>query len=224
MLVKDCMTRHPIMIAPEIPATEAQHIMAENKVRHVPVVGDGKRLLGLITRQRLALKPDTLASLDVWEISRYLTNLNVQQLMVKAENVHTIGPDRTVERAARMLADHKIGALPVLEDDDVVIGMLSEVDLLRSFQEMLGLPTDGVRVTIRMPDVRDPNQPSEFAKLMAVVAEKGWGVMGVGTFPSPRKPGHYDAVLKIPNASIAEVRDALSKIPGQEIIDAREVV
>jgi len=222
MLVKDCMTRHPIMIAPETPATEAQKIMGENKVRHLPVVGDGKRLMGLITRQRLDLKPDTLASLDVWEISRYLADLSVKQLMVKAENVHTIEPDRTIERAARMMADHKIGGLPVI-DDDVVVGVLSEVDLLRSFQEMLGLPAEGVRVTIRMPDVRQPNQPSEFSKLMAVVAEQGWGVMGVGTFPSPRKPGYYDAVLKIPNATLAEVKDALSKIPGQEIVDAREV-
>jgi acetoin utilization protein AcuB len=212
------------MIAPETPATEAQKIMAENKVRHIPVVGDGKRLLGLITRQRLALKPDTLASLDVWEISRYLADLSVKQLMVKADNVQTIEPDRTIERAARMMADHKVGGLPVIEEGDVVVGVLSEVDLLRSFQEMLGLPAEGVRVTIRMSDVRQPDQPSEFSKLMAAVAEKGWGVMGVGTFPSPRNPGHYDAVLKIPNASLAEVKDALSKIPGQEIVDIREVV
>lgn len=53
MLVKNCMTRHPIMIAPEKLASEAQKIMAENNVRHLPVVGDGKRLLGLITRERL---------------------------------------------------------------------------------------------------------------------------------------------------------------------------
>jgi acetoin utilization protein AcuB len=211
------------MIPPSTPAAEAQKIMAENKVRHLPVVGDGKRLLGLITRERLALKPDTLASLDVWEITRYLANLTVEQLMLKAGEVYTIEPDRTVERAARTLADYKIGALPVIEEG-IVVGILTEVDLLRSFQEMLGLPAQGVRVTVRMPDVRKPGQPSEFSKLMAALAEQGWGVMGIGTFPSPRHPGFYDAVIKIPNAGVDEVRGALGKIPGQEVIDVREGV
>ena len=41
MLVKDCMTRHPILISPEAAATEAEKILAENRVRHLPVVGDG---------------------------------------------------------------------------------------------------------------------------------------------------------------------------------------
>lgn len=62
MLVKDRMTRHPILISPTTLATEAQNIMAENNIRHLPVAGDGKRLLGLITRQQLAMKPDDLGT------------------------------------------------------------------------------------------------------------------------------------------------------------------
>ncbi len=85
MLVKDCMTRHPIMVSPEVPAADAEKLMAENHVRHLPVIGDGKRLLGLLTRQRLALKPDAMASLNVWEISRFLSNLSVSDLMLKAD-------------------------------------------------------------------------------------------------------------------------------------------
>lgn len=218
MLVKDCMTRHPIMIAPETPATEAQKIMGENKVRHLPVVGDGKRLMGLITRQRLALKPDTLASLDIWEISRYLANLTAEKLMLKFNEVSTIEPDRTIESAARVMSDHKVGCLPVIEDGDVVIGMLSEVDLLRSFQEMLGLPAEGVRVTVRMP-----NKEGEFAKLTSTIAANGMGIMGIGSFPSPRQPGYYDMVLKIPAVSIDKVREVLNSVPDQEIIDIRGV-
>ena len=74
MLVKDYMTRHPIMIAPDTPAVDAQNLMIENNVRHLPVVGDGKRLLGLITRERLRVPPTDLGSLNVWEISRFRNN------------------------------------------------------------------------------------------------------------------------------------------------------
>ena len=115
MLVKDCMTRHPVMIAPTAPAAEAQKLMAENRIRHLPVVGDGKRLEGLITRQCLRLRPDTLSSLNVWEISRHLSNLNVKKLMLPLKEVHIIEPNKTVERAARVFSDNKIGCLPVVE-------------------------------------------------------------------------------------------------------------
>lgn len=218
MLVKDCMTRHPIMLAPEMPAAEAQKVMMENKVRHLPVVGDGKRLLGLITRERLALKPDTMASLNVWEITRYLSNLKVKDIMLKADEVQAIDPDRTVERAARMMTDHKIGCLPVVEEN-VVVGILTEVDLLRSYQEMLGLPSEGVRVTVRQIE-----RAGEGEKLIRPIAEKGWLVMGMGSFPSPKRPGYYDVVLKITGVTLAEVQEVLSQVPEQEIIDIREVV
>ena len=218
MLVKDCMTRHPVMIAPETLATEAQQIMSENNVRHLPVVGDGKKLLGLITRTRLALKPDVMASLDVWEITRYISHLTVGKVMLPADKVFTVDPQRTVERAARIMSDHKIGCLPVI-DDEVVVGIISEVDLLRSYQDMLGLPAEGVRVTVRMP-----NKEGQFAKITSVVSKQGWGIMGIGSFPTPRHEGFYDVVLKIPKVTKEEVKAILSQVDEQEIVDIRDVV
>jgi acetoin utilization protein AcuB len=212
------MVRHPIMISPETPAAEAEKIMSENKIRHLPVVGDGKRLEGLITRQSLSLKPADLGSLNVWEITRSLSNLRVKDLMVKAEDVITVTPERTIERAASLMTQNKIGCLPVIEDGRVVVGILTEQDLLRAFQEMLGLHAQGVRVTMRMPD-----RKGEFIKLAAVMVEHGWGVMGIGSFPSYRNPGFWDVVVKIPYITRQEVEQALSGVEGQTIVDIREV-
>jgi acetoin utilization protein AcuB len=218
MLVKDCMTRHPIMVSPATPAAEAQHIMAENRIRHLPVVGEGKRLVGLITRQRLALNPDSVSSFNFWEISRYLANLTVAKVMLPATEVITIDPDRTVERAAKMMSDSKIGCLPVIEDN-VVVGILSEVDLMTALAEMLGLPAEGVRVTIRMPD-----GSGQFTRLMTTVAGQNWCVMGIGSFPTPRRPGYYDVVIKISDVTTEQVRTGLSQLEDQEVVDVREVV
>ncbi len=218
MLVKDFMTRHPIMIAPETLATEAQKIMSENNIRHLPVVGDGKKLLGLVTRTRLALKPDLMGSLDVWEITRYLSHLTVSKVMLGADKVLTVDPERTVERAARIMTDNKIGCLPVIEDG-VVVGIISEIDLLRSYQDMLGLPAEGVRVTMRMPDAE-----GQFAKIASAIAKQGWGIMGIGSFPSPRHAGFWDMVLKIPKVTKNEVEAVLSQVEGQKIVDIRDVV
>jgi acetoin utilization protein AcuB len=218
MLVKDCMTRHPIMISPATAAADAQKIMTESKVRHLPVTGKGKRLKGLITRQSFSLAPDVLASLDVWHITRYLSGLTVKELMVKADKVHTIAPDKTVERAAQIMSDHKIGCLPVIEDD-VVVGIITEIDVMQAIQMMLAMRAEGVRVTVRMPD-----RPGEFAKISAALGENKMGVMGIGTYPSPRREGSYDVVLKIPGVTTAAVREVLGQIPDQEIVDIRDVV
>ena len=218
MLVKDCMTRHPVMVPTTMPAAEAQGVMAENKIRHLIVAGDGKKLKGLVTRQRLAYKPERLASLNVWEITRYLSNVTVKDIMIKADQVHTITQNRTIERASSFLSKHKIGCLPVIEDD-IVVGILSRIDVLHSLEQMLGLPVEGVRVTIRMP-----HQKGEFAKLTSVIAQHGLGIMGIGTFPTPRMDGFWDTVLKIPRVSMSEVKEILNQIPDQEIVDIREIV
>jgi acetoin utilization protein AcuB len=212
------MTRHPILISPNTPAAEAQKIMGENKIRHLPVVGDGKRLEGLITRQRLALKADELGSLNVWEITRTLSTLTVKDLMIKVHDVYTITADKTIERAAHTMQEYKIGCLPVVEDGGVVIGLITEVDLLGAFQEMLGLPAEGVRVTIRIPE------DEKFINLAAVMVERGWGIMGIGSFPSHRHPGFWDVVLKIPRVTTTEVEDAFSQLQRQKIVDIRDAV
>jgi acetoin utilization protein AcuB len=219
MLVKDCMMQHPIMISPDTLASEAERLMVENKIRHIPVVGDGKRLKGLVTRQRLTLKPDDFGSLNVWEITRRLSSLKVKDIMVKKEDISLITSEKTVERAAALITEGKIGCLPVVENGDIVIGIITETDLLVAFQEMLGLPSEGVRVTVRIPD-----KTGQFVKIAAVMVENSWGVMGIGSFPSHRDPGHYDVVLKIPNASADEVISAFEEIPEQSIIDIRDVV
>ena len=90
MLVKDCMTRHPILISASTKASEAQQIMAENNIRHLPVASDGKRLKGLVTRTRLTLKPDVFGSLNMWEITRQLANLTVKEIMVRRKDLVTI--------------------------------------------------------------------------------------------------------------------------------------
>ena len=83
MFVRDYMTRHPMLAEPDMPAVEAQRLMAEARVRRLPVVGDGKRLLGLITRQSLLVDPGKLGSLNMWDIAGYLAGLTVKDIILE---------------------------------------------------------------------------------------------------------------------------------------------
>jgi acetoin utilization protein AcuB len=215
MLVKDYMTRHPIMAAPETPAAEAQKIMFENKIRHLPIVGDGKRLLGLVTRDRLSVPPSDLGSLDVWEISRLLSNLQVKDVMLKRDELVVIEEDATLESAAQRMLENKVGCLPVVEDE-IVIGILTEIDLLEKLSDLLGGREGGVRITIRVPD-----KIGEFAKVTSAITAQDWGIYASGGLPSPKHPGFWDLVVKVRNVNQEEVVAALEGIEGQEIIDVR---
>ena len=216
MLVKNYMTRHPIMIEPHKRIFEAQQIMVENGVRHLPVVGDGKRLLGLITRQRMQVAPERLASLEVWEITRYLSDMTVENVMVKGDDLHTIDSDATLEDAADLMIRHKVGGLPVIEDG-MVVGVITETDLLVELRDMLGAFESGWRVTIRVPD-----RLGEFTKLAEAITSKGWCIMSMGGVRAPKSPEHWDAVVKVTGSTKAELQALIDGIEDHQIVDFRE--
>ncbi|MGD2162096.1 MAG: CBS domain-containing protein [Anaerolineales bacterium] len=217
MLVKDCMTRHPIMISPETPALKAQNMMIENKVRHLPVVGDGKRLVGLITRETLMVPPSDLGSLNVWEISRLLSDIQAEDVMVKGKALVTIDPEATLESAADLMIKKKVGCLPVVEEG-VVVGIITEVDMLAKLSELLGGGVEGVRATIRVP-----NKVGEYAKIFSAVSEEGWGIYASGGAASPKQPDFWDIVIKVRRATKDELLKVLEGIEGQEVIDIRTI-
>jgi len=217
MFVKDYMTRHPIMIEPDKRVTEAQELMSENKIRHLPVVGDGKRLIGMVTRARLRIPPDRLGSLNIWEITRLLSSLAVKDVMLKGADLHTISPNAIIEEAAELMIRYKIGGLPVV-DDGIVVGIITETDLLVELQNLLGAIEPGWRIVMRVPD-RD----GESARLSSALAEKGWGIISLGCVRSPKHNDRWDIVLKLQGVSDKnDLMAVLDNIVDQEVIDVRK--
>ncbi|HLF90216.1 MAG TPA: CBS domain-containing protein [Anaerolineales bacterium] len=217
MFVKDYMTRHPIMIEPDKRVTEAQKLMSENKIRHLPVVGDGKRLIGMVTRARLQIPPDRLGSLNIWEITRLLSSLAVKDVMLKGADLHTISPNATIEEAAELMIQHKIGGLPVVEDG-IVVGIITETDLLVELQNLLGAIEPGWRIVMRVPD-RD----GESVRLSSALVEKGWGIISLGCVRTPKQNDKWDIVLKVQGVSDKNnLMAVLNNIGDQEVIDVRK--
>jgi adenylylsulfate kinase len=132
MRVRDLMTRGLITVSPQTSVTEARALMANERIRHL-LVTDGGRLAGIVTDRDIRL---TLASpattLSVWELNYLLAKLTVGEVMTKS--VIVVEPDRDAREAARIMLDHKIGALPVL-DGERIAGILTETDLVRAFAE-----------------------------------------------------------------------------------------
>jgi CBS domain-containing protein len=132
MRVRDLMTRGLITVSPDTTVTEARALMANERIRHLLVTESG-RLVGIVTDRDIRLNVASPATtLSVWELNYLLARLTVAEVMTKSLIV--VEPDRDAREAARIMLDHKIGALPVL-DGARLVGILTETDLVRAFAE-----------------------------------------------------------------------------------------
>jgi acetoin utilization protein AcuB len=126
------MSRTVITTPSTTPVLEARALMQKERIRHLLVVDDG-RLHGIVTDRDIRLNMASPAtSLSVWELNHLLARLTVDTVMTR--HVIAIDRERDAREAARIMLDHKIGALPVL-DGEHLLGIITETDLLRAFVE-----------------------------------------------------------------------------------------
>jgi len=172
MLVKERMSRHPILVAPDASISEALNLMKKERIRRLPVIDKNGRLIGIVSdKDLLHASPSPATSLSVWEITYLLGKIKVEDVMTK--KVITVTEDTPVEDAARIMADSKIGGLPVVHDSNVV-GIITETDLFKVFLELLGAREKCVRVTMLVR-----NAVGELAKITQAVASNGGNIMAL---------------------------------------------
>jgi acetoin utilization protein AcuB len=215
MLVRDQMTPNPIFAHPDTPVVEAQKLMQENRIRHLPILDDDGKLVGLVTQRSLMnAVPSDLSQFSPFVVNYILAKLQAHNIMVR--DLITTGPDVTIEEAARVMADNRIGCLPVLEDDELV-GIISDNDLFSIMVDLLGARRGGVRITVRQPD-----RAGEVARLTNAIAEKGGYLSVFVTYPSS-DPGTWASVFKVLNVPDETLVETISKLPDIEIRDIRKV-
>ncbi len=139
MTIRELMSGGLITVRRETPVLEARDLMVKERIRHLLVTQTGGALVGIVTDRDIRLNlPSKATSLS--EINHLLTKLMVEQVMT--QSVITVGPDRPAREAALLMLDHKIGALPVL-DDGRLIGIITETDIVRAFVHMTAPLTSG---------------------------------------------------------------------------------
>jgi len=146
MFVKDRMSHPVITVTPDTPIMEAREIMRRERIRRLPVVDKEGNLVGIVTEKDiLNASPSAATTLSIWEVNYLLSKIKVEEVMTR--EVITATEDMPMEEAARLIADHKIGALPVVRGRKVV-GIITESDLFRVFLELMGARVPGVRLKV----------------------------------------------------------------------------
>ena len=214
MLVRERMSPNPVTIGAKCTITEALRVMRENQVRRLPVLDEQGELVGIVSEKDLLYaSPSPATSLSIYEMHELLSRLKVSELMT-AELI-TVTPDTLLEEAARVMADSKIGGLPVVEGQRLV-GIITETDIFKVFLELLGAREEGLRVTIEIPE-----RKGEMERITGAIARLGGNILALGTFLGD-DPTTAIVTVKIEDVPPDALESAMQEL-GVKILDARRV-
>jgi acetoin utilization protein AcuB len=214
MLVGERMTRNPVTIRENESIDDGLHLMRERKVRRLPVLDSSGRMVGIVSdKDLLHAAPSPVTSLSVHELHYLLARLKIKQVM--SSPVVSVSPDTPIEEAARIMADHKIGGLPVVEDGGLV-GIVTETDIFKILVELLGARTAGLRLTVAVQDAK-----GVLARLTGAIANLGGYIVSVVVYGcSP--DGECRVTIKVSDVEEASLRDVLASL-GIRVIDLRSI-
>ena len=213
MLVGERMSSPVITVHPEMSMQDALNLMHQEHIRRFPVVNKRGALVGIVSEKDLFhASPSDATSLNIWEIHYLLSKIIVKDIMTR--DVVTITEVTPIEEAARIMADSKIGGLPVLHDGDLV-GIITETDLFKIFLELLGAREPGVRVAALVPGI-----PGELAKLTRAVFDIGGNIVSLGTFLGDTTENR-EVCMKVADVTVAVLEEAIEPIV-EKVIDIRD--
>lgn len=197
MRVGQIMHKELITITPDKRVGQALKLMQKHNIRHLPVVKN-HGMVGWITSR--LLREVLLASM--------LEVITVGDVMIEAPI--TVSPDTGVEEAARLIYEHKIGGMPVMEGDKLV-GVITTMDLLAAFLSMLGL----LRSSSRLDLLLDKN-PQVLEQVTRLIKEAGGDIINIALGPTKGSKRSY--LLRLTKCDLAPIIERL-KQGGYEVID-----
>lgn len=144
MLVRNWMTPNVLTVTPDTSLLKIGKLMRDHNVRRIPVVSSDGKLKGIVSdRDVRDASPSKATTLDMYEMHYLLAEIKASTIMT--HNPFTVKPDDTVEMAAMLMLDHKIGGLPVIDKGELV-GIISELDVFKALVNITGVREESFQV------------------------------------------------------------------------------
>jgi acetoin utilization protein AcuB len=213
MLVYERMTRHPITVPPDMPVAQALQMMRDNRVRRFPVIDPkSNKLVGIVTEKALLYaSPSPVTSLSIHEIHYLMAKITVQEVM--ATELITVTEDTAIEEAALLMVDNRVGALPVMRDQQLV-GIITETDLFKTFIELFSARERGIRLTVLVPEVK-----GQLAAVTQAISQIGGNILSLGTFLGEDMSNRL-LTIKVAEVEQQALLDKMHEI-GAKVVDVR---
>jgi acetoin utilization protein AcuB len=209
------MTRKVITVDPDKTVFEAQELMANNHIRHLPVINQNQQLIGIVTDRdiRSAIPYNFIKDSCSAEQRAEICSMTVKDIM--ADDPITVSPTYTIQDALLMIQKSNVGALPVVEDDGKLSGILSVRDLLRAFINVLGIGEPGTLLCILVEE-----KVGQLKKIVDAITEENisFGSVLVARYWDENKRAVFTYLL---TQNVAQVKKKLSRL-GFTLLDPME--
>jgi acetoin utilization protein AcuB len=190
MLVSQIMSAEIVTITPDKRVGQALQLMHKHQIRHLPVL-EGERMVGWLTSRDL--REVLLASM--------LEKITVQDVMIKAPI--SVTADTRVEEAARLIMEHKVGGLPVLEGERLV-GVITMMDLIGAFLTLLSLLRTSSRLDLSLEDT-----PEAMETATLIIKNAGGKILNLAL--GPRRGSKRAYYFRLEKCDIKPIVNALEK-------------
>jgi len=153
MIIKEWMTRDVITVDPETSMMRAAKLMKEKGIRRLPVVDEKGKVLGMLSdRDVKEASPSKATTLDVHELYYLLSEIKVKNIMTP--NPITIRETDTVVKCAAIMHDKKISGIPVLNDANELVGIMTQNEVYRVLLSITGIYHGGIQLGLKLSDQR----------------------------------------------------------------------
>jgi len=150
MFVYKWMSKKVITVDESDSISYASNLLKENNIRRLPVLKEDK-LIGIVSdRDIRSASPSKVTSLDIWELHYLMSKVKVKEIMTK--KIITISPESTIEKAAIMMHDNKIGGLPVVDSKKKLVGIITEHDVFAALINITGARIAAYRINLIISD------------------------------------------------------------------------
>lgn len=152
MYVKNRMVTDVITVFSDASLSLAFQIMVEKSCSQLPVVKN-KKLIGMITEQVLAqFTPSKATTLSMYELNYVLSKTSCEDIMIKLKDMVTATPDMLIEDLAVLVHQKRVNAVPVVNADGQLEGIITKSDIIASFIEIVGTNDFGTRIALEAKD------------------------------------------------------------------------
>ncbi|MCQ2358771.1 MAG: CBS and ACT domain-containing protein [Phascolarctobacterium sp.] len=151
MLVKDFMTEQITTVKEDQNILEARETLRGKRLKSLPVVDDIGRVRGIVTVDDIkAASPSDASTLSRYEANYLMGRIKVKDIMTRS--TINVFADDTVEYAAYLIYKNDVNALPVIDKEGKLCGIIAKSDMFRAFVGIMGMNRDCIRVTIEAED------------------------------------------------------------------------
>ena len=204
MYVGTVMRKEIRTVAPETTLVAAQEILEQEKINHLLIVDRSNELMGIVSDRDLKKSwASSATTLSKNELIYLLDQVTVAAIMTR--KTLTISPATTIERAALLMNQHNINALPVLEDDELV-GIITSRDVMGVLLEAVGIEKDSSRLTVLVKD-----RIGVIADISRSLRAEDINIRSLFTWPEKTHPGVYYLVVRVPAGDGDKAEACLAK-------------